>query len=704
MNEKVLEDIIQSKAMSHFSLPFMEDKVDLRKMYFSLLAEKWLIIVITCSMLVFGFLYAMTRVPQYQSRVLLQVKHTSGVGSLSSMMPAGILGKSNESADVQVALIKSPFILKEALESLGLDIVIQPRYFPFMGAWYARNHDKKLTTPFFGLHQYAWGGQQLQIASMKLAREMKDKKFKLIAGEHQDYQIFTPEGNLLATGKVGQLVKSDNKSEYHLELLISSLIANPGTEFFLTKKSMDKVADNMAAQLKITDLGNLYQLDKTGVLEMSLTGTNPQSVVDLLNAIAGTALVKDSEEKTMEAAKTLEFLKKQLPSVKASLNATEAALNAHRMKSGTIDLTIKSKLILMQLASVQKAIEQNNLVRIGALQRYTAKHPFIMALDNKKIALQAELNVLEKQLQTLPATDQVVVNLMRDVKVKSQLYLLLMRKMQELQVTQAGTVSDIRILNLASLPDAPLPAGRFVTILACGLAGFIFSALLILFRQSFRQRVEDPNWLEEHFGIPNFAILPFSKEQNENVKAYHDKTTKNLKLLAQTQPRDLAIEALRSLRTSLQFALIGAKNNIITIMGISPGVGKSFVSANFAYILADAGKRILLIDGDIRKGYLHDYFNKPRAPGLSEAISGAMSIKDIINKTSHTSLDFISSGKFPPNPSELLLSDQFKGFLDSVSAEYDLIVIDTAPILAVTDGVLIANHAAVNFLLIGGGR
>lgn len=139
-------------------------------------------------------------------------------------------------------------------------------------------------------------------------------------------------------------------------------------------------------------------------------------------------------------------------------------------------------------------------------------------------------------------------------------------------------------------------------------------------------------------------------------------------------------------------------------MGISPGIGKSFISANFSHVLADAGKRVLLIDGDIRKGYLQQYFGKLRHPGLSESITGEAVLEEVIQKTAFANLDFISTGKLPPNPSELLMSERFNDILTTLSAQYDLIIIDTAPILAVTDGVIIGKRTGVNFMLVAWGK
>lgn len=702
---KQLEATPLKANLSNFTLPFAEDKIDLRSVFYTLLEEKKVILAVTLMSLILGVFYAMTKVPQYQADVLLQMESKQASSALlgnTSLLSS--IGGGVPTADIQIALIKSRFILLPVVQSLGLDITVSPNYFPMLGAWFARNHSAALQKPFFGMSQYAWGGEQLQIAKMELAPQDKGKSFKLVSGKNHTYQLLTSSGKLILKGKVGQLEQASNEYVSNLAILIASLEANPGTEFSISKSSAENIADKIASQIQISDLGQLYQIDKTGVLQMSLTGANPRLVVELLNAIAKNAVQKDTERKSIEAAKTLRFLDKQLPLMQASLNSVETALNKYRMKSGTVDLNLKSRALLKQLTDLQREIEKINATRITLLQQYTPLHPYVAALKDKKIALQQEVTYLENQLQALPAPDQVMLSLIREIKVRNQLYLSMLHKMQELKIIKAGTTSDVRILSAANLPNSSLPMGRGVVILVSILAGLVLGSLCVFVRKMFHQYVEDPNWVEQHFGVPTFAIIPYSKEQNSNMLSSKDNPNKNLLLLAQTQPRDLAIEALRSLRTSLQFALMGAKNNIISIMGVSPGIGKSFVSVNFSHILADTNKRVLLIDGDIRKGYLHHYFAAMQAPGLTEAITGEVNLDDVIKKTHLPHLDFISTGKFPPNPSELLMSEKFKDLMALLSGKYDFVIIDTAPVLAVTDGAIIGSQTGVNFLLVASGR
>lgn len=697
-----MQEVTQFRAkQNNLSLSVLEKKIDLRHLFYTLWGEKWIIFAFMGVAFVMGLMAAINKVPTYKANVLLQVEKSQP--SFGALNPLGALNKPSSQADVQIALIKSRFILIPAVKKLGLDVDIKPHYLPVLGAWYARNHSSNLQSPVLGMKQYAWGGEELKIQDFQISDNYIGERFTLVAEANDHYRIYTAAGKLILRGKVGQAAQI-NFGNHNFSILITKLTANPGTEFYFSKLSTESLADNFANQLSIVDLGQVYKGDKTGVLQVYLSGPNPNIVVDLLNTIAETTVIKDMERKSLEAEKTLLFLNEQLPQIKKSLNVTEDKLNKHKHQSGTMDLTLKTRMIIKQLADVQKELEKANLTRIILLQQLTPAHPAIITLEGKKQALEEEMLSLEKELQMLPTTDQISIGLLRDIKVKTQLYLMLLNKIQELKVIKASTTSDVRILNPATIPNSALPLGRGVAIFTSLLLGMILGCLFVFFRKIFASYVEDPNWLEEHFGIPTFAIIPYSNEQKLNMQSFKDKSYKHLPLLAKTNPRDLSIEALRSLRTSLQFAMLNSKNNIISIMGISPSIGKSFVSVNFSHVLADTGKRVLLIDGDIRKGYLHDYFDKKRSPGLCEAILGEISLNEAIQKTDLEQLDFLPTGKFPFNPSELLMSEKFKGILSQASAQYDLVLIDTAPVLAVTDGSIIGNLSGVNFLLVSWGK
>jgi tyrosine-protein kinase Etk/Wzc len=702
-----MSEIFLNKASGNYGSSAANEELNIRDVVSALLREKWLLITCILVSFLLATSYLIFNRSLYQADVLIQVQdNQSGLGNTISQDMSSILGNSSQSSivNVQKALITSRYILEPVINKLGLDMKIETHYFPILGI-FANKNSSVLVPPKFGLNRYAWGGEKLSISQLQIpANFERNKSLKLVAQGNNSYNLYDVHNNLLLTGKVGETAQAKDKTTIKLNIKVDSLQANPGTEFFITKKDTAKVIDSLANSIDITDLGAKRTGGSTGILQISLIGANPKATVHILNTLADFTVKQDMKRKSEEAEKTYTFLQQQLPLTKAALDKAETRLNQYRAKSGKIDLKLESQLLVNQLSSLEQNVEQLKLQKIQMLQEYTSNHPFVSTINDKINGLTSELNALQQKLKKLPAADQIAVSLMRDVDVKNQLYILLLNKIQEVQVVKSGILSDVRILDYAKIPNEPLSKKPLLVLTAALLFGFLLGAGIIMLRRTLTQRIQDPYWVERNLAIRNLAIVPYSKIQDKNSKQYAKKLANHIDVLALTQPGDMAIESLRSLRTSVQLMLPSLHNNIIGIMGIAPGVGKSFVSVNFAHVLADIGKRVLLIDGDLRRGHLHSYFNKERVPGLSEILQGKASPADIIYESTNPNLDLISTGVFTSNPSELLEAPAFKNLLEEVKMQYDVVLVDTAPIMAVTDGILIAKHASANLLVLGAGE
>lgn len=267
-----------------------------------------------------------------------------------------------------------------------------------------------------------------------------------------------------------------------------------------------------------------------------------------------------------------------------------------------------------------------------------------------------------------------------------------------MELLGAGTIGNVRIIDDAytttekpSKPIRPLIVGIAIFL------GLLASALVILLRQAFYRGVESPDVIEK-LGIPVYAATPFSSRQEQLQKA-HKANDGLARLLSLTDPADLAVESMRSLRTSLKFATLEARNRVLMITSPTPGVGKSFVSSNLAAVIAQSGQRVLLIDADMRRGYLHRVLGLTPRHGLSDALAGGLPLNEVTRRTAQKNLDFIASGCNAPNPSELLMHDNFARLLKEAEQHYDFVIVDTPPVLAVTDAVLVAQQAGTSLLV-----
>ncbi|MNE28195.1 Tyrosine-protein kinase wzc [compost metagenome] len=248
--------------------------------------------------------------------------------------------------------------------------------------------------------------------------------------------------------------------------------------------------------------------------------------------------------------------------------------------------------------------------------------------------------------------------------------------------------------------EKPVKPKKALIVLIATLLGGLIAVAYVLVRKAMNRGVEDPEVIEQ-LGIPVYASIPLSKGQSQiegTLKGNNRASTGSL-LLAVNNPADLAVESLRSLRTSLHFATLEAKNNILMISGPSPAVGKSFVSSNLAAIIAQTGQKVLLVDADMRKGYLNKMFRMDVSNGLSDLLAGKIDLNKATHSTEVDNLHVITRGQIPPNPSELLMHSNFTRFLEQVSSQYDLVIIDTPPILAVTDAALVGRQAGTSLIV-----
>jgi tyrosine-protein kinase Etk/Wzc len=372
--------------------------------------------------------------------------------------------------------------------------------------------------------------------------------------------------------------------------------------------------------------------------------------------------------------------------------------NEYRTRTGSVDITKEGELLLQQGVMVESSLLELQQKRKALLGLLTAEHPSVQVLDKQITALQAQRGVFVGRVDSLPKTQQELVRLTRDLQVNQELYTQLLNNAQQLKVVRAGTVGNVRIIDFAQPTLRPIaPKKRLIVVLALLLGGMTGMGFVLL-RQAFRGGVKDAQQIEGKTGVSVLVTIPTSQAQEKLMKKLRKKGG-DLAVLAHLDPADTAIESLRSLRTSLHFALVGASNHLLMVTGPGPGVGKTFLSLNLAALLASTGERVLLIDADMRRGYINECFGAARKHGLSELIADGLEASSVIRATGLVNFDYIATGEFPPNPAELLLHPRFELLLRDMEAKYDHVIIDSPPVMAVTDAAIIGRHAGATLLV-----
>ena len=682
-----------------------DDEIDLGELLATIVDSKWLIALITVVVLAIGTAKALIDKPVYKADAMLQVEENSP--SLGALEAVTNLMESKVPVEAEIELIKSRLILGAAVKNLDLEIIAKPKYLPVIGEAIARrfqqnNEGDEVSSPLFGQPGYAWGGEAIHVDTFTVPSNWLGEELILIAGKQGHFRLMY-EDELVLEGEVGKLASNQLEGKQQsVTLFVSLLNSRPDTQFILMRQLVGEAISLLKENITVTEKGK-----KTGILELTMESTSPDSAVQTINEVANIYVRQNVELKSAEAQKTLEFLEKQLPLLKEQLEAATTALNDYRTRHGSIDLDVETKSVLKGVVELQTQITLLQQKRDELRQKFTESHPSVVAIDKQIARLQGLMNSNDKKIEVLPETQQVILRLARDVQVNTELYTALLNNTQTLRVSKAGTVGNVRIIDYAVLPTEPIKPKKALIVAVSFVLGLILGVALAFIRKSLHRGVEDPDLIEKQLNIPVYATIPHSAQQEKfNIKLEKNRKRQNneLSILALENKDDLAIESLRSLRTTLHFAFLEAQNNIIMSAGPSPGVGKSFVSINLASVLADAGKKILLIDGDLRKGFINKALGVSREQGLSELISNTISLDAAIHKIPIASFDFISTGAIPPNPSELLLHERFGDYLANISKLYDHVIIDSPPVLAVTDAVIIGRMASVTLMVVRAGQ
>lgn len=672
-----------------------DDEIDLNALLGTLIDHKWWIIVVTAVFFVLSVGYAILATPIYQANAMVQVEQkVPDLPGLSAITQT--LGASSSEATTEIAIITSRSVISKAVDKLNLNVVVTPHRFPLIGNFMARRYSPAqpgdVASPWLGLSRDDWGGSKLDVFQLDVPNGLLGKHLTLVAGEHGAYSLLDDDGNPLLRGQTGQVAK-----DHGVTMQVKTLVANPGMRFDVVRNRDLTAISDLAQKINASEQGK-----DSGIIALSYDNADPQLATDVLDQIEQAYVRQNVDRNSAQAANSLQFVKEQLPIVREKLEKAQAALNAFQIKAHSVDITLQTKGLLDQIVAVETSIQQLDMQKADMERRFTKDHPAYKALMQQISQLQAQKAGMEKQVGSLPDTQQELLRLTRDVQVSNGTYTGLLDQAQQLEIARAGTVGNVRVVDTAAV-DVTHPVKPKKAMIVLGgtfLGGFLAIAFIFL-RQMLNRGVEDPADIEQ-LGLPVYASIPQSdKERDISLRGLHQHGDGRQHLLAVTDPADLATEALRSLRTSLHFARLEAKNNLLMISESSPEAGKTFVSANLAAVIAQAGQKVLLIDADMRKGGQHKVLGGRAENGLSELIAGQLELAAAIRPVAGLdNLHFIARGKVPPNPSELLMHSGFTALLKQVMPLYDLIIIDTPPILAVTDAAVIGHHAGTSLLVV----
>ncbi len=651
------------------------DEIDLGRLIGEIIDHRKLIISVTAFFTLCSLIYALFATPIYQADALIQVEQKQGNALLSNL--SQMLPDSQPSSAPEITLLQSRMVLGKTVSDLNLQARVEQNYFPIFGRGWARLMGEQpggITISRLFLTE-----NQEEVPELTLT--VKDGFHYTIIYNGKEFE-----------GKVGELL-----DERGISLKVDSIDASPGTEFTVSYVSKLKA---------ITDLQNIFtvvdQGKDTGMLTLTLIGDDPTLIKKIVDSISNNYLAQNIARQAAQDAKSLEFLSLQLPKVRSDLDIAEDKLNQYRRQKDSVDLSLEAKSVLDQIVNVDNQLNELTFRESEISQLYTKEHPTYKALMEKRKTLQDEKAKLNERVSAMPKTQQEILRLSRDVDSGQAVYMQLLNRQQELSIAKSSAIGNVRIVDNAVTQPKPVKPKKILIILVGIIFGGLVSVMIVFLRIFMRRGIESPEQLEE-VGINVYASIPVSETFAKRMSKKHGWRSDNRgeiqEFLAKANPADLAIEAIRGLRTSLHFAMMEARNNVLMISGASPNAGKTFVSTNLAAVISQTGKKVLLIDTDMRKGYTHKLFDVSNDNGLSDILSGKIGIESAVKNIKTIGFDFISRGAVPPNPAELLMHRRFGELITWASQNYDIVILDTPPILAVTDPAIIGHYVGTTLLV-----
>jgi len=690
-NHLMIGGPVQQQAAA---IPSDDDEVGLSTYLDILYDNRWLIAKIALAFAVLGAVYAFVVKPVYESSMLIHVEEENPNKQTKNM-----LGEISSIIDTKTAttsemeLLTSRLVIARAVDSLRLNIQAQPKYFPVIGSWLAHRSDQLSSPGLFGFGGYAWGAEKIDVSVLNVPESLKNYEFVVTAGQDGAYSLSQDESNLKLSGQVGKLLDVDTAWGKML-VRIDQIDAKPGAQFIL--RSIGELAAIESLQKSMTVMEKNKQ---SGIIAVTIAGNDPLLVTNILTHIGQEYVRQNVARKLEEAEKSLAFLDQKLPALKQELQQSESEYNKFRNQNGVVDVAEEAKLSLQQSSAAKARRMELQQKRAELMTTFTAEHSLVKGVDKQLAQINGEIGTIAGHIKKLPMIEQEMLRLNRDVKVNTDLYAGLLNTAQQLRLVKAGKVSNVRLVDAPMVPVSPVWPNRPKIVAFSIIAGLMMGVVGAFLKKALNGKIDDPQRIENMLGSRVvYATIPHSEAQEKLYKQIGPKSPA-VPILAHVAPHDVAVESLRSFRTALQFSLSSFKNNIVMITGATPGLGKSFVNVNFAAVMAAAGKKVLLIDADFRNGNLQQYFGVRREGGLSEVICGELTVRQAIHHGMTGNIDFLSSGILPLTPSELLLHSNFKTMLEAVSKEYDLVLIDTTPVLPVSDALIIGAHAGAVFIL-----
>ena len=691
-----------SKNLSNSASKEDNDDIDLMALLFAILRGWKTIVFFAVLGLVIGILYSRYINPTFKSDALIQIEQNSqGISALGSDI-SELIGSEASKAQTEAELIRSRMILEPVVSLLHLRIILSDPNIGKLDRIKSNSTDTQINKPESVSLKTEDG--TVEVSQFNVSQQYLNRQFTLtrsgtgfvLSNGFDDFK-----GQI---GKMHQFRGTDGQ----IQIKVNDLPAD-GYSVNITKQSLQNATNAINSTLDVKERGQ-----QTGIIELSMTGPNQEQVTSLLRQIVISYVNQNQSRGSEETTKTIKFMETQIPTLKKKLEDSEKEFNKFREKSGTIDIGQEAGILLTENSQIDAQLNELKLKKADLTTYYTEDHPLVIQINEQLALLSDRKREIDNTIAGLPEVQREFLQLSEDTAINREIYLTLLKNYEQLKIVKAGQIGFARIIDLPiSTFNTIAPKKLQIWVLAT-LLGAMLGTILALIKSLLRNVVKDPERIEAKTGVPVVATIPRSPlltRLRRNKKAPN-------RLLAYVDNNSLSYEAIKSLRTNLMFGMpvqgrAGQRAKVILITGESPAVGKSFISSNLTEVFAQLDKKVLIIDADMRLGELHRIFSMSQDNGLADYLSqdtshlskdnsevskivtiqDANSLASFIHPTGIDNIDFMPRGQHPRNPASLLANGSFDHLMTEINLHYDYIIIDSPPVLAASDAMILAQHA-----------
>jgi capsular exopolysaccharide synthesis family protein len=716
------------------------DEIDLKEVISTIANYKYSIILITLFFLIGSSVFAYYKANIYSSNSLLQIMEEKSSIDSSDFMLQALSGES-ANIDNEIAVIRSRFITLKALRILDLST----NYFSYN----ALNKKRELykDSPFLVNVTML---EDVSYIKKFIISPISDGEYQLVLEPVSQYSIKSildmfgivklHEEDKIAYKQIHKFGEEVSTSWF--TFTINRIAKLDAKNYYFTFASADSLYNKYIKNLSVSQVSK-----KASILKMTYQDTVSLRAKEILDAIAFTYMNEGVKQKSKVAELTLGFIDSQLESINTRLQKSEVKLEKYKLKNDVIDLVGKAEMAASKVAGYEATLSemQTEINILENLQNYmnknkdlsgltvgtinfadstlgslvvalqtmsnkksdllvdfTSIHPEVQKLSKNistmkksiKTAVSSSLNQLKqrkkdisriinkfnKSIESLPSQEKQLARLARPFAVNQKIYEFLLQKKAETAILRSSTIASARILDAAREEGGPIKPKRKLIVLVGIILGLIVSLALAFLREFLTNTMKTSEEIEKLTTLPVYGKLPIRK----NTDTSHN----------------LFDEAFRNIRTNLQFLPGNELNKVIAITSAISGEGKTTIAAKLASIMAKGNNKVIVIDLDLRKSSLHEEFDLNNDLGITDILTSQHSLTEVVQHTSDSNLHVITTGKMPPNPSELILSLEFRELLDTLRERYDYIIIDTPPVELVTDAIILINYSDISFAVV----